>query len=128
MSGGATWSLGQRGCQWRHSVLGKLAPGGGAWLQRNAASERETRGSSWGGGGHRLPRLGAVGTQDIVPKGSRLVMEGLTLVNGSSQGDAGCVLVEANASLQIHHSVLSNAEPRKGVACMFPRAGVTVLE
>ena len=44
----------------------------------------------------------------IVPKGSRSVMEGLTLVNGSSQGDAGCVLVEANASLQIHHSVLSN--------------------
>jgi predicted outer membrane repeat protein len=59
----------------------------------------------------------------IVPKGSRSVMEGLTLVNGSSQGDAGCVLVEANASLQIHHSVLSNCRASQRGGGMYVSKG-----
>jgi hypothetical protein len=46
----------------------------------------------------------------VVAAGSRSVIAGLTLANGSSQGDAGCVLVEAGASLEFRHSILTNCQ------------------
>jgi len=58
-----------------------------------------------------------------VPAGGRAVVEGLTLRNGASSLDAGCILVDSGATIELRGSVLANCTATGRGGCIHLSQG-----
>jgi len=60
-----------------------------------------------------------------VAAGARAVLDGLTLANGMSSADAGCVLVEAGGTITITNSMMTNCGTNGDGGALHLAEGVT---
>jgi len=60
-----------------------------------------------------------------VAAGARAILDGLTLANGMSSADAGCVLVEAGGAITIKNSMMTNCSANGDGGALYLAEGVT---
>ena len=61
----------------------------------------------------------------VVAAGARAILDGLTLANGMSSADAGCVLVEAGGAITIKNSMMTNCSANGDGGALYLAEGVT---